>query len=129
MNNKGIIDSDWPLSLGWRIKFCSTNKHFTESKFLVSKKKMTKSLGSNHSSEGMAACWNESRVRMIAINYNDNSFVRFMELINHEISHIVDYILADASIEKIDTELRAYLHDWILGHIMRKAVFKMVKDK
>jgi predicted SprT family Zn-dependent metalloprotease len=129
LDNKTIIDGDWPLSVGWQIKFCSINKLFTEKKYSINRSQMREALGSNKDCEGMAAYWNKSRIYTIAINYDGNSFARFNELINHEISHIVDYIFQHASIKLIDTELRAYIHDWILGKVFHLAVRKLEPAK
>ena len=37
----------------------------------------------------------------------------FLAVLAHECSHIVDYIIGDYAIEKVDTEIRAYLLDYV----------------
>lgn len=118
--DKTIIGPDWPLSLGWKIMFSTTNTHFVDKKFVVKKEEMEDALDNNATCEGMYAGWTDSKMRMIAINYNENNMVRFTELVVHEVSHLVDHVLADACIVKIDTELRAYLNDWVVGKILSK---------
>lgn len=129
LDKKDVIGKDWPLSLGSVIKFASTNKNFVNKKFTVSKKKMALALEKGKNAEGMAAYWANENIYVIAINYNGKSAVRFIELVTHEVSHIIDYILKNCVIKNVDTELRAYLQDWITGKILHNTIFNSYEIK
>lgn len=120
LDNKIVVGTDWPLSLGWKITFTSCNKNFVNKTHYVSKKKINEAFGKegklrNKGIEGYACTWDQKRVRAILILYKGKSSVRFIELLSHEISHVIDYIFIDTHIKVIDTELRAYLMDWLMG--------------
>lgn len=121
LESKIVVDSDWPLSLGWKIAFYSTNKYFVGKKFSVSKKAVNEAVEHKKDIkgvEGIAMGWDHKRIRAIAIFYQGKSSIRFIELVSHEVSHIIDHIIESACMKVVDTELRAYLMDWIVGKIL-----------
>lgn len=123
LEDKIVVGADWPLSLGWKIAFYSSNEHFVGKKFFVPTKLINGAVKHKKDIkgvEGMAMAWNHKRIRAIAIFYKGKSSVRFIELISHEVSHVIDHIIEDAAIKVVDTELRAYLMDWIVGKILAR---------
>lgn len=114
---EAIVTADHALSLGYVIKVVSNSPHASR-KIRVSCKKMDFLLGKSKVSQGMHAVWDNRKLIVIAINYpgdHDWSKHRVIELITHEVSHAVDGFFERAHINRVDTELRAYYIDWIVG--------------
>lgn len=44
---------------------------------------------------------------------------RFIEVLTHEASHCVDGFLRRAHVAKVDTEVRAYHLDWMIGKLIQ----------
>jgi len=57
---------------------------------------------------------------VITLDTRDQTFLRNIELITHESSHLLDAILKGCAFDmnSLDTELRAYYHDWIVGKLL-----------
>lgn len=136
MDRMMIIDADWPFSLGWKIGFVTCNKHFGLAPNTMTSSKLNKATnrdgvddGGDHGFSALAATWEKNRTALITVFYKGDNMIRFNELIAHEASHIVDGILKRCYIKKIDTEVRAYLLDWIVGRILRVTKLKYPNKK
>lgn len=136
MNEKVVIQPDWPFSLGWRIGFVTCNKNFGIKSHMMKQSKLNKAVSKSnkndatHGYSALASSWGKQRFALITVFYKGDSIIRFIELVTHEASHIVDGILERVQIEVVDTEVRAYLLDWIVGKILQHTKLKKTdKDK
>lgn len=112
-----IVGQDWPLSLGYCVYFLSDHPLVRE-EHRMTPEKFAK-LEVPTSGNAWHVVWDIPRVVGIVIPAHDNCGpVRFIELVVHEVSHAVDGFLERASIIQVDTELRAYMVDWIVGKIL-----------
>lgn len=109
-----IADVDHPLSLGYRICLL-TDSAFAAASSRASAQLMREVMG-DLMSKGLHATWGGSR-RMVVIVIQGSGLppLRLVELIVHEISHCVDAIFDRCEIGKVDTEVRAYMNDWLVG--------------
>lgn len=128
---KEVVSSDHPLSLGYSLVL------FTQSRYCKEEYRSSENEISTHFEdenldqyEGMASGFPEPRVYAIFIADSDDiSYVRFHELLTHELSHIVDYIFENCCIANIDTELRAYYLDYLLGKVLNAVLVDKYKAK
>lgn len=109
-----IQDSDHPMSLGYTV-YLATNSRFVVKKKRVNQRDFDVFLNGNHGMEGFHGVWNAHRAIVIAINGRDLTPLRIVELVSHEVSHCVDGFLERAVVRKVDTEVRAYMIDWLVG--------------
>jgi hypothetical protein len=122
-----IISDDHPLSLGWTLHVVSTSRKF-DSIVHVS----TDSMDYVRDGGKWEAChgeWHSRKSAVIAIegrttNGCEQPLTRIIELIVHEVSHFVDATFKRASLTTVDTELRAYYNDWIVGKIVAHLLFE-----
>lgn len=124
--NYKIPYKNTPLSLGYDISFISNSK-FVRTKYRCSDEQMNHCHGKTNPSAGMAVDFDKpwGRMYVISIPHKDKmNVVRLIEIITHESSHIVDYIIEKTFIKKVDTELRAYLLDHIVGLICQRLILK-----
>lgn len=113
------VSSDHPLSLGFNL-FVATDHPLARRVIRWPKKELQALLGSGKNAEGLHAVWDTHRVRLVAINAGPCSKVRLVELIVHEVSHVVDDMFRHAVVSpRVDTEIRAYYNDWIVGKILQ----------
>lgn len=68
------------------------------------------------------------RTRVIYL-HSSLSVRRLLEVIVHEVSHLVDHIFEFAGIDVIDTEFRAYLNDYYCGSIFDMIDFSSTGSK
>lgn len=114
-----VIGVDWPLSLGYRL-YVVSNSRYARNEIRLPKKRMKELLNGN-SCDGFHAVWDNIRTVVIIVNpVTGDTKVRVCELVAHEVSHAVDGYLARAAVEHVDTELRAYLIDWMVGKILHR---------
>lgn len=124
-----VCSVDHPLSLGYEVIIVS-NWRGLRRKHRVSQEILTTHFGTHIGACGLCATWN-SPFRLISIIIDGNEdgkpirVDRFLELVAHEVSHVVDVLLGNAGITEVDTELRAYYVDWIVGKIVRMTKIKI----
>lgn len=109
-----IADTDHPLSLGYRI-YLLTDSAFALDSSRATSNLMSATLGDLRC-EGLHATWGGTR-RMVVIVIHGAALrpLRIVELLVHEISHCVDAMLDRCEVKEVDTEIRAYLNDWLVG--------------
>jgi hypothetical protein len=117
-----VVDSNHALSLGARAYLISTNEVFNEEvrlKSAIVEKDFRDQYDLVETTEGFhvlhnfTACDEAHIVIWIA---PEAKLLRVMELIVHEVSHLVDGLFARAAMnDAVDTEVRAYHMDWICG--------------
>lgn len=120
MKNQVVIDTDWALSLGYKLSFSAVGSKFINKQYRISKAEAIQTYGKRVRYQAMAAKWDNQRWYHILVSDYEKSPIRFIELVTHEVSHVVDYYFDNAGITQVDTELRAYTIDWIVGSILRK---------
>ena len=117
-----IAHADHPLSLGYRVVLVTNDKRFRKPA-LASQKQWEHLWSGTNPANGMHAVWNNLHLVAIIIDgYEDGARVtrgRLVQLIVHEASHCVDGFLERAQLRKVDTELRAYFLDWIVGNALK----------
>lgn len=112
-----VIGPDWPLSLGYTVYLVSDHRLGRKETRL--KPKLMKQLRNGEAFEGAHCVWDKFRTVVIIISPEKKaSKVRICELVAHEVSHAVDGFLARSATEMCDTELRAYMIDWMVGKIL-----------
>lgn len=119
-----IMHRNHPLSLGADVYLISTNPLFNDKivedsssveQLFVDQYELTGSIEGFHVLHSFTDI-DEAHV-VIWINSSTN-LVRTIELIVHECSHAVDGFFERAAICEIDTEIRAYHMDWLVGQFM-----------
>lgn len=116
-----VVGADHALSLGYELKVATTSPYGSKN-IRVSGKDMRHIMkGGRPDVKGAHAVFFAKRRVLIVINFSSTkkwSKKRVMELIVHEVSHAVDGYLDRAALTCVDTELRAYLNDWIVGKVL-----------
>lgn len=117
-NAKVLASTDHPLSLGYTI-FLITNSTLACEEDRATEE-MWKHLHQEESpTSGMHAVWDNRKIIAVVINGFERDrpvpMGRIVELITHEVSHLVDGMFERAHVSKIDTEVRAYYTDWLVG--------------
>lgn len=110
-----------PFSLGYNIYFLSNSHHVSDG-VRLSLRNLKKHVGESFAGQGYASSYPQHKVYCISIiDEKDNmDIIRFIEVLTHEVSHIVDYIIENCAISNVDTEVRAYVLDHIVGLCLRK---------
>lgn len=116
------IDTDHPLSLGWKVVVISNSK-LAGPRIAISDEELDEYLGDSRNCCGMHAVYDSFRTTVITVKGKDEHLLRVIELVVHEVSHAVDAMFERAHVELVDTELRAYYNDWMVGKIMAEFVF------
>lgn len=116
-HNQCAANGDWPLSLGYRVYLLSDHPLVRE------KHRMTPEnfarLEVPSFGNAWHVVWDVPQVVGIVIPARDNcDMIRFIELVVHEVSHAVDGFLERSFVAQVDTELRAYMNDWMVGKIL-----------
>jgi wobble nucleotide-excising tRNase len=111
-----VADANHPLSLGYTVQLYTENQMFEE-KSRCSKAQMKHFVAQVDMGTAQAYACEFSGPRKYAIwlTKDIDSKLRMIELISHEVSHIVDYMMNNACIFEVHTELRAYHIDWLVG--------------
>lgn len=113
-----VLGADHPISIGWRLKLITTSPYANKNARL-STDEMTRFLGGEQH-EGMCLEVDDLRVCVIVINYAGSDAPakrRIVELITHECSHALDGFFDRCFLVNIDTELRAYYLDYLVGKV------------
>lgn len=123
LKNQKIDYDNTPFSLGFNIYFISNSYHVSDDVRLPLEI-VRQHVGPSFAGQGYATMYNQHKVYCIAIVDNESgdgmNLIRFIEVLTHEASHIVDYIIEKCVIKDIDTEVRAYILDHIVGLCLRK---------
>lgn len=116
-HNQCVVNGDWPLSLGYRVYLLSDHP-LVRQKHRMTPANFAK-LEVPPSGDAWHAVWDDPRAVGIVIPFRGRcDVVRFVELVVHEVSHAVDGFLERAFMSQVDTELRAYMNDWMVGKIL-----------
>lgn len=120
-NNQKIEYKNTPFSLGYNIYLISNSSHLQD-EFRVSTEVLRHHVGLSFKGQGLASSYRKHRVYSIAIIDRNGKMdlVRFIEVLTHEASHVVDYIIENCAIKNVDTEVRSYILDHIVGLCLRK---------
>lgn len=114
-----VVSADHPLSLGRNLLIHTDHVSFKG--FKSDRESLNETFGS---AKGMFMAWSDVPHNVIMIRQPKDN-VRLVELIVHEVSHYVDHLLERAHVQTIDTEVRAYYLDWIVGKVLHNFnVFK-----
>lgn len=113
-----------PLSCGYDIAFIS-NHPAIKKKYRSDLEFLNHHYGVKNTSAAIACRFDNARVMSVSLAPFSSkvSMVRLLELIVHEVSHIVDYLFEQTNIKVIDTKLRAYMNDHICGLIFQRINF------
>lgn len=119
--NQKIDYKNTPFSLGYDIYFISNSKHLSD-EARVSSEALRHHVGSSFKGQGLASSYKKHSVYCIAIidKRGNMDIIRLIEVLTHEASHIVDYIIENCAIRNVDTEVRSYILDHIVGLCLRK---------
>lgn len=71
---------------------------------------------------GSHSVFSKDRKLVICISERGIPFSRFIELVVHECTHLVDAMFERCCLNNIDTELRAYYLDWFVGNLLEQTV-------
>lgn len=116
-HNQRVVGGDWPLSLGYQVYLLSDHP-LVRQKHRMAPGNFVK-LEVPPSGSAWHAVWDDLQVVGVVIPFRGHSdAIRFIELVVHEVSHAVDGFLERAFITQVDTELRAYMNDWLVGKIL-----------
>lgn len=113
-----VLGADHPLSVGWRLKLITTSPYASKNA-RISAEEMTRFLDGEQY-EGLCLEVDELRVCVIVINHAGSDSLskrRVTELIAHECSHALDSFFNRCFLVNIDTELRAYYLDYLVGKV------------
>lgn len=115
-----------PFSLGYDICFLSNFRHISD-EARVTSEVLKHHLGFTFKGQGFASSYKKHQVYCIAIvdGKGDMDLIRFIEVLVHEASHVVDYIIENCAIQNVDTEVRAYLLDHIVGLCMKQVKIQL----
>lgn len=115
------IGTDHPFSQGMRLVFITNSKYARKTVKVKTTtiERYMQMIGHGQSS-GLHAAWVESHVTIIAIKPDIDTRVRMVELVAHEVSHYVDALFEQCNVKLVDTELRAYYLDWMVGKMMHQ---------
>lgn len=116
-----LIETDWPMSLGYRICVltdnpCAKPENHVQTSDL---RGLLAQLGASGNYSGISMRLDgDDRLHLIAIFCSEGGIRvhdgRLVELIAHECSHVVDHI-EELAHSKMCTETRAYTLDWLVG--------------
>jgi len=125
LNKNVIIDTDWPFSLGYKMVVLSNHPAATE-RVHVPTDVLHKAMAKHAACEGLHLWFDGPRRIAIVINVSPDGeaypLLRIVELVVHEVSHLVDHIFDKIQAQVIDTEIRAYMTDWLVGKVLYEFV-------
>lgn len=117
-----VVGTDHALSIGWQVRLCTTGE-LVKPEFRASEQAVEQFKTHYPGCKGLHATWSRHKEVVLYIDTEEEDETitnsRLVELIVHEVSHCVDYMFRRANIEQVDTELRAYMNDWIVGKVIR----------
>lgn len=124
LKNQKIDYKNTPFSLGYDI-FLISNSYHVSDEVRLPIDIVKEHVGLSFKGQGYASSYNQHKVYCIAIVDNSQSgnemdLIRFIEVLTHEASHVVDYIIENCVISNVDTEVRSYILDHIVGLCLRK---------
>lgn len=121
--NQKIEYKNTPFSLGYDIFFMSNSYHVSDDARLPLDA-IKHHVGLSFKGQGFASSYDRHKVYCIAIiddeTGDEMDLIRFIEVLTHEASHVVDYIIENCVISTVDTEVRSYILDHIVGLCLRK---------
>lgn len=128
------IGTPQALDNNWNILLMSRNKIFHK-EFRCTKKAIATSKMLSNPVDGMQFnCEPDEpkymifRSRIIYLN-KDLSLRVLVQVIIHEVSHLVDKILEQAGVENVDTEVRAYMNDYYCDKLFDMMSFATGKER
>lgn len=122
--SKAKIDyRDTPFSLGYDILFVSNNK-LVKPRFRTTYKSV-KTFVNNSKATTFYASFDDEQMKLhtIYLSPAEKDKTRIIELLAHEVSHMVDHILLLTNIQIVDTKVRSYIWDHILGKLVYRLTF------
>jgi len=111
-----VISNDHPLSQGQQVKLVTNSRFFPELK--LSDKDFREYTGEMGYAEACHNVYYSHKITTITIEGANQTKVRIIELIVHEVSHMIDEWFDRCVLKNVDTELRAYYLDWAVGKIL-----------
>lgn len=115
------IGSDHPFSQGMKLVLITDSRHGRGAiRLSTAKMKRYMDLIGHGQSDGLHAAWVESQITIIAIKPTEDTLVRVVELVVHEVSHYLDALFEQCRVKLVDTELRSYYLDWMVGKCMHQ---------
>lgn len=98
----------FPMLCGYDLVLFSDSK-FVKNKFRT-KRNLAKKVIVTHA---MAFAMNSKQTFGIYIPKRNYTYKEFVAVLSHECSHLCDYIFKLAQVKVVDTELRAYMYEYI----------------
>lgn len=112
-----IVDTNHPFSVGYSIYLKTNHSAFPEH-MRCSDEEMELCLGKENKCEALFASFEDNKAHCIFIpSICGESILRVVELVIHEVSHLVDSIFELTRVTPC-TETRAYMMDWLCGLIL-----------
>lgn len=124
-----VVGTDHALSVGYRV-LLATDSPYALADFRLTKAEYQEYVGLS-TAAGCHNVYNNKRLVVISISGHgaDGSVIpplRIVELIVHEVSHLVDCMFQRVAMQVVDTEVRAYHNDWIVGKMLH--CFDLFRD-
>jgi hypothetical protein len=113
--------ADTPLSQGANIMLLTYSQCFV-SRYRCTQEDVDVIVAPQEGSEGNYLFFPDTKMHVIWISSSVDNPIRAIELIAHEATHMVDEIFRQTKIELIDTELRAYVTDHIVGKLASRLI-------
>jgi hypothetical protein len=113
--------ADTPLSQGADIMLLTYSRCFS-SRYHCTQEDVDVIVAHHGDSEAMYLFFPDTKTHVIWISSAVTNPIRTIELIAHETTHMVDEIFKQTKIKLIDTELRAYLTDHVVGLLASRLV-------
>lgn len=113
---KLVASADHALSLGYKVCLLTDSRFVTEGNRAPTDL-VLECLDEDKDCSAMHMVWHQPEKLVLIVIRDDAAptTVRFIELVTHEISHAVDNFFERACLSLVDTELRAYHLDWLVG--------------
>lgn len=116
-----IVPTDHPLSLGYTVRLATCHKVVGPE--LAGPKDAVNAFAEQvEGCDGFTATWGEhgTIVVYVASDYDDGPLrvSRFIAVLVHELSHVLDGFIERAHVSTVDTEIRAYYLDWMLERVL-----------
>lgn len=111
-----VLGTQHAISLGYSVRLCCRSKHVMK-EFRASQRAVAafRDVGT----KGLHAVWNQNREVILFIEHEHEgreiALSRILEVIVHECSHAIDAFFERAGVRDVDTEIRAYYMDWLVG--------------
>lgn len=121
--SRPTVSTDHPLSNGYSL-YLLTDHPLAVGDTPLSTDQLLLCMGEQQTSEALHVVWDDLRIAVIFVRNaksdkgHDLPIGRLIELVVHEASHFVDGLFTRCQLAQVDTELRAYYLDWIVGKIL-----------